>query len=238
MNREIFDEKWLESFLEFMDSKKPERRFDHKKRQLNYNGEDSKAFLKVRIPLNLEYSEIENTLIKVEFKNYVLVLIRSGIATVGYFENFTNADHKVFRAYMVRKKQGKSQIKYLKTKGKSRAGSRVRLAESITFFEEINQRLHSYFENFRVDAIGISYSETLMPYLFDSKISPPFSKKDPRIFKIPKHIQNPTYETLLATNEFLLSPEVKYDDAGKFIWQEFLDKSRTYNNEIDPCDDW
>ena len=47
---------------------------------------------------------------------------------------------------MVRKKRGVSQIKHLKTKGKSRAGSRVRLAETEEFFENINGRLQDYFE--------------------------------------------------------------------------------------------
>src|SRR5690606_37458824 len=46
-----------------------------------------------------------------------LVMIRAGIAVTGYFHNGVMLDHKVFRAYMVRQKQGKSQIKYLKTKG-------------------------------------------------------------------------------------------------------------------------
>src|SRR5687767_1115631 len=61
---------------------------------------------------------------------YVILLVQSGSCAVGYFENGINLDHKVFRAYMVRKKRGVSQIKHLKTKGKSRAGSRVRLAET------------------------------------------------------------------------------------------------------------
>src|SRR5690606_12127925 len=121
--------------------------------------------------------------------NYVLIIIRSGHATVGYCEDGTVMDHKVFRAYMVRKKQGTSQIKHLKTKGKSRAGSRVRLAETLEFFENINTRLTTYFDNQHVDRIAMSCPATLVPYFYGSKVSTPFEKGDGRIFKIPKHVQ-------------------------------------------------
>lgn len=147
--------------------------------------------------------------------NYVLILIRSGMASVGYFENGENINHKVFRAYMVRKKQGKSQIKYLKTKGKSRAGSRVRLAESLEFFEEINQKLNKYFQDCHVDRIGLSCPVTLIPYFFGSKVPSPFEKNDNRILKVPKHVQKPTYESLMETNKFLLRGELKYSEEGK-----------------------
>ena len=59
--------------------------------------------------------------------HYCLTLVRAGQASLGYFHQGKLLDHKVFRGYLVRQKQGKSQFKYLKTKGKSRAGSRIRL---------------------------------------------------------------------------------------------------------------
>ncbi|ERM82612.1 hypothetical protein P872_04675 [Rhodonellum psychrophilum GCM71 = DSM 17998] len=237
MRREIFDKNLIEKFLVFMQSRNFEVLFEAKKNQLVYYSE-SEALMKLRLPLDLEFDPEKNQTNLLDFKHYVLVLIRSGIAAVGYFENFINTDHKVFRAYMVRKKQGKSQIKYLKTKGKSRAGSRVRLSETLEFFEEINIRLSSYFKDFRVDQIGITCSETLMPYLFGSKEETPFDKKDPRIFKIPKHIQNPTYEELLKTNDFLLSAEIKYNDKGEELWKDFLASVDEKNEKISPEDNW
>src|SRR5690606_1132924 len=154
------------------------------------------SLLKFRMPISISSPEAFYNFPE-DRANYVLIMIRSGIATVGYFEDGTNIDHKVFRAYMVRKKQGKSQIKYLKTKGKSRAGSRVRLAEALDFFEEINHRLQLYFKVHRIERIGLSCPVTLIPYFYGSKVSTPFAKGDERILKVPKHIQNPTFESLM-----------------------------------------
>jgi hypothetical protein len=154
--------------------------------------------------------------------HYVVLLIQSGSCAMGYFENGVNLDHKVFRAYMVRKKQGKSQIKYLKTKGKSRAGSRVRLAETVEFFENINERLQEYFTGHPVDRIALSCSKTLLPYLFDSKVATPFDKRDARLFKIPRHIHTPIYEVLLDTHKFLLKGELIYQEAQQSLVEELM----------------
>ena len=156
--------------------------------------------------------------------HYIILLIQSGSCAIGYFENGINLDHKVFRAYMVRKKQGTSQIKYLKTKGKSRAGSRVRLAETVEFFENINERLQEYFAQHRIDRIALSCSKTLLPYLFASKVPPPFEKRDPRIYKIPKHIHTPIYEVMLDTHKFLLKGELLYEETYQAKVDELLGK--------------
>ncbi|MHC2991816.1 hypothetical protein OB13_09550 [Pontibacter sp. HJ8] len=154
--------------------------------------------------------------------NYVVLLIQAGNCAMGYFENGINLGHKVFRSYMVRKKQGKSQIKYLKTKGKSRAGSRVRLGETVEFFENINERLQEYFGEHEVHRIAISCSKTLLPYLYQSKVSTPFDKNDPRLYKIPKHIHTPIYEVLLDANKFLMKGELIYEEAQQGIVEEWL----------------
>jgi len=144
--------------------------------------------------------------------NYVILLIQSGSCALGYFEEEDTIDHKVFKSYMVRKKQGKSQISYLNSKGKSRAGSRIRLANTIIFFENINERLQEYFKEYDIDRIAMSCSSTLIPYVFSSKEVCPFDKKDERLLKIPKHIHTPSYEILINTQKFLL--------RGELIWEE------------------
>jgi hypothetical protein len=195
--------------------------FNKRRNKLTIENKDKESILYFRLPLTKTFDDQTNSLVNSELENYVLIMIRAGIASVGLFEHFQNTDHRVFRAYMVRKKQGKSQIKYLKTKGKSRAGSRVRLAETLEFFNEINERLNRYFTDHRIDRIGIACSETLLPYIFTAKTIPPFEKKDPRIFKIPKHIQNPTFESLLETNSFLLQGELLVAPKGLDIWNSF-----------------
>ncbi|WP_241739028.1 hypothetical protein [Pontibacter beigongshangensis] len=154
--------------------------------------------------------------------NYVLLLIQSGNCALGYFENGQNLDHKVFRSYMVRKKQGTSQVKYLKTKGKSRAGSRVRLGETEEFFENINERLQAYFGEHEVHRIAMSCSKILIPYFFGSKVATPFDKRDERIYKIPKHIHTPIYEVMMQTNKFLLQGELIYDESRQPLIDELL----------------
>lgn len=177
-----------------------------------------------RLPLVLSYPKHPGSP-PAEQVNYVILLIQAGSCAIGYFENGVNRDHKVFRAYMVRKKQGVSQIKHLKTKGKSRAGSRVRLAETMEFFENINERLQQYFSSYRIDRIALSCSKTLLPFLFNAKVSTPFDKRDPRIFKIPKHIHTPIYEILLDTNKFLLKGELIYEETEQGLVTSLLNEN-------------
>jgi hypothetical protein len=164
--------------------------------------------------------------------HYVILLIQAGYCAIGYFEDGVNLDHKMFRAYMVRQKQGKSQIKYLKTKGKSRAGSRVRLGEGVEFFENINERLQQYFAGHRIDRIALSCSKTLLPFLFDAKVATPFDKRDARLLKIPKHIPTPLYQVLLDTHKYLLKGELIYEETHQAMVEELLSKVLDRNEGI------
>lgn len=158
-------------------------------------------------------------------QHYVILLIQSGNCALGYFEDGENLDHKVYRSYMVRKKQGVSQIKYLKTKGKSRAGSRVRLGETAEFFENINGRLQTYFQEHEVHRIAISCSKTLQPYLYNSSVATPFDKQDERLFKIPKHIHTPIYEVMMDANKFLQKGELIFEEQEQALVEELLAKA-------------
>jgi hypothetical protein len=207
--------------------------YDAEKHRLTLLDEEGNNQLFFRLPLTLPPPSEKPTIAKTPI-NYVVLLIQSGNCALGYFENGINRNHKVFRSYMVRKKQGKSQIKYLKTKGKSRAGSRVRLGETIEFFENINGRLQEYFEDHDVHRIAISCSKTLIPYLFSSKVETPFDKNDPRLYKIPKHIHTPIYEVLLDANRFLLRGELIYDDAQQTIIDSLLQQAGITGIEEEP----
>ena len=126
--------------------------------------------------------------------HFSLVLVRAGQAAVGYFHQGQLIDHKVIRAYMVRQKQGKSQFKYLKTKGKSRAGSRIRLAETLLFFNEINERLRAYDAQYPIDFWGLSIGKTLWPLFFDAEVAPPFTSKTPQLIELPYHVAQASFE--------------------------------------------
>lgn len=167
-----------------------------------------------------------------------LVMIRAGIAVTGYFHNGKMLDHKVFRAYMVRQKQGKSQIKYLKTKGKSRAGSRVRLGETEDFFREINERLTTYEKNFPIDTWGMSCAKTLFPYFFSSEPAPPFLKNQGNLFSIPFHVQHPGLETLELMHKKLNQFHGLISEGGLefFDFKETEFESKVIDDQSD--DDW
>ena len=195
--------------------------YDYEKHRVVLLDEAGNEQVYFRLPLVLPPPGIKQLQEETQV-HYVVLLIQSGNCALGYFEDGVNLNHKVFRSYMVRKKQGKSQIKYLKTKGKSRAGSRVRLGETVEFFENINERLQEYFDEHEVHRIAISCSKTLIPYLYGSKIATPFDKNDPRLYKIPKHIHTPIYEVLLDANKFLQRGELIYEEKQQALVEELL----------------
>ncbi|WP_207430667.1 hypothetical protein [Sabulibacter ruber] len=197
---------------------------------LDEQGNDQLYF---RLPITLPPLQKTNEF-KAQQVNYVMLLIQAGSCAMGYFENGVNLDHKVYRSYMVRKKQGKSQIKYLKTKGKSRAGSRVRLGETAEFFENINGRLQEYFREHEIHRIALSCSKTLFPFLFDSKTPTPFDKRDERIFRIPRHVHTPIYEVMMDTDRFLQRGELIYDP----MHQELVDKLMPVHHPLDDIEDY
>lgn len=201
--------------------------------QLEYSV-NNEWLMRINLPWSIEFSE-SGKLINREDYHLALVMIRAGIACTGYFHNGEMVNHKVFRAYMVRQKQGKSQIKYLKTKGKSRAGSRIRLGESEQFFEDINERLTSYSDQYPITHWGISCSKTLWPYYFGSATPPPFEKKQGNLMNIPFHVPHPDFETLQLIHKKINSFQLLQSDLWK---QKFnlLDLDGTPINEDQ--DDW
>ena len=144
--------------------------------------------------------------------HYCLTLVRAGQASLGYFHQGKLLDHKVFRGYLVRQKQGKSQFKYLKTKGKSRAGSRIRLEKTLLFFNEINEWLQVYAKQSPLNFWGLGCAKTLWPLLFDGEITAPFTSKSSELIELPYPFSKGSYEELqeleLRLQQFhlLLSP--------------------------------
>lgn len=161
--------------------------------------------------------------------HFALALIKAGQAAVGYFHQGELIDHRVFRAYMVRQKQGKSQIKHLKTKGKSRAGSRIRLGETERFFEEINERLTTYETDFPIDFWGVACGKTLWPFWFDSKTPPPFSSQNSNLIELPFHVRQASFEELEAAGKLLCSFHVLYLNEQKNL--NFTSSLTTENDE-------
>ncbi|OOG73694.1 hypothetical protein [Algoriphagus sp. A40] len=177
---------------------------------------------KIYLPWTLDWVENQELKEKSD-SHFSLVLIRAGQAVTGYFHRGELIDHRVFRAYMVRQKQGVSQIKYLKTKGKSRAGSRIRLAESEHFFEEINERLQTYSGKFPIDFWGISCAKTMWPFYFSSSIPAPFSSKDENLIELPIHIPQASLEVLKLVGNLIQKFHLILSDNGEEIFRKIQD---------------
>lgn len=126
---------------------------------------------------------------------HLLILIQAGHSAMAYIEDGAMLHHKVIKKYMVRG-NGRAQVGYLRTRGKSKAGSRIRLANSVSFFEDINEKLHEWDVVERVERILVSCPIQLQPLWFQSRVSPPFGKEDPRILKVPLDVQRPDLEEL------------------------------------------
>jgi hypothetical protein len=222
----------VEKFLIASRAWKYSTRYESKKHQLVL--EDSDTWLaKIYLPWGMEWSDSLGIIEKPD-SHYSLVLIRAGQAVVGHFHLGKLIDHKVFRAYMVRQKQGTSQIKHLKTKGKSRAGSRIRLAETERFFEEINERLTSYADQFSIDLWGISCAKTMWPYYFGAPVPPPFSPKQENLIELPVHIAQGSFEELVLLGDLLKKFHLILSEKGQKIWREI--ESASSENGVD--EDW
>ncbi|MBA9078979.1 hypothetical protein [Rufibacter quisquiliarum] len=211
-----------QDLLQHLSTAAHQQTYDFEKHRVTLLDQAGNELVHFRLPLVVPPPVSSPAGFSPEKINYVVLLIQAGNCAMGYFEDGVNLHHKVFRSYMVRKKQGKSQIKYLKTKGKSRAGSRVRLGETEEFFANINGRLQEYFQEHTVHRIALSCSKTLWPYLFEAEVSTPFDKRDERLFKIPKHVHTPIFEVLQDVNRFLLRGELVYEPPQQPLVEELL----------------
>lgn len=126
----------------------------------------------------------------------VLILMEAGQCALGRFRGEEPGPHKVIRKYMVRKKQGKAQLNYLHQKGKSRAGSRIRLQQSAAFFEEINEWLATTGQVTKADVIVYSCPTRLWSYLFHAKRPCPFDADDSRLRPLKRYVDKPDHQSM------------------------------------------
>lgn len=185
--------------------------YNYSKHLIYFHDTNNKVQAYLRLPLHLTISPELNIIKDDTFVIYLS--IESGNAAICLMKGKIEVYHKTFSAYMTRKKQGMSQIKYLNKKGKSRAGSRVRLSSTIEFFEKINNKLNDLFIEYEIERVALSCTPTLLPYFYDSKVSTPFTKDDMRLYKIPLHIPQSNYTNLSAAIKKLKAPTLFYNDG-------------------------
>lgn len=213
----------LEKSIDFLNSLQNksdfELIFEPEKHQLRAFDAQKTKILEFKWPLLLDLSKCdENTQVfdnQLLTQNYLLLLIQPGQTSLGYFEEGELENHIVIRRYMTRAKQGKAQIRHLKTKGKSKLGSRIRLQQTIDFFEEINTKINEWEIIEKTEKIFYSAAIDLWNLLFESKIECPFLKKDARLQKVPFNVLSPNYEELWRVNDLLSKGKVNFYQAIK-----------------------
>ena len=211
----------FETFLLAAREKAPHYEYDFQKHAVILKDHNYDPLGMIRLPLHLA---IDHDLSILDCEQLVLYLsITSGNAAICVMEGKYNIYHTTISAYMSRKKQGFSQIKYLNKKGKSRAGSRVRLAATIEFFENINIMLAELFEEYDFHRIAINCSTSLIPYVHQSKETCPFDKRDARLYKIPLHLPQSNYTNLDGAIKKLMAPMLFYDEEKEQSMKEIID---------------
>lgn len=146
---------------------------------------------------------------------FVVVLVRAGASACGVWKDDELVLHKVVKKYVVRG-NGRAQTSYLKTKGKSRAGSRLRLRNAQSLLEETNERLAAWEREVgRFDRVFLSAPERLRAELFAAEPPPPFERGDPRLALVPTHVHEPGFEEMLRVHRFLTRGNwIRPDDTG------------------------
>ena len=213
----------FDEIISALQSQIPRLRYDYKRHliELKDENKDTQGYLRLPLHLTLDAS------LKVidDWGTAIYLAIESGSAAICIMEGEENLYHTTFGAYMTRKKQGYSQIKYLNKKGKSRAGSRVRLAETTTFFENINTTLQELFDYYDFDRIALSCSISLLPLLYGSKVDCPFDKYDEKLYKIPLHLPQSNFTNLEQAIKALAIPQLSYHE----VFIPYLEKCPFYN---------
>ncbi|MEM9597657.1 MAG: hypothetical protein AAGD06_25550 [Acidobacteriota bacterium] len=130
--------------------------------------------------------------------HHSVILMQAGAVTLGRFRGAEPFAKKSLRRYVVRGK-GRAQPLHLKTKGKSRYGSRLRLANARRLLVETNEKLIEWEKEFGPpDRIYYSCPVRLWPSLFETSPPPPFEKSGPLV-RIPLDLPRPTVDVLLRT---------------------------------------
>lgn len=180
--------------------------WDHEKNRLagQWQGQAFSFRLPLMLPLPIAGQSLAAYVATIPASppSYLLILIQAGHSAIAYFEEGEMLHHKVIKKYMVRG-NGRAQVGYLQTRGKSKAGSRVRLANTVSFFEDINEKLREWDVTDAATRILVSCGEKLRPLWFGSRITPPFAKDDPRLTKVPFDVQRPGADELVHIHKLL-----------------------------------
>jgi hypothetical protein len=141
---------------------------------------------------------------------YAIVLMQAGSAALGYFEGGTVVQHKVIKKYMVRAKQGRAELLQQQIKPRHSVGSRLRLQNSYSFFEEINEKLCLWHKHYAFQNLFYTCPINFLQYWHGAKCPPPIARHSPYLKKIPTHTHTPNFEILLQINEYCIQAHIDF----------------------------
>jgi len=105
-----------------------------------------------------------------------VVLLQAGAAALGLFEEGRLFAHKTLKKYVVRG-SGRAQPSYLKARGKSRYGSRLRLGNARRLLSEVNERLTDWRDELgEPERLFYSCPVRTWADLQEARPAPPFAK--------------------------------------------------------------
>ena len=133
----------------------------------------------------------------------LLLLLRAGAMAFGCWRGPELVQHKAVRKYVVRG-SGKAQSTHLKTRGKSRYGSRLRLQNWRSLLTETSERVRACEEQLGpFDRVFHAAPVRVFSELFDARAKPPFSRDDNRLQKVSMHVHRPDHAELLRVGRWL-----------------------------------
>jgi len=133
----------------------------------------------------------------------LVLLLRAGAMAFGCWRGSELVQHKAVRKYVVRG-SGKAQSTHLKTRGKSRYGSRLRLQNWRSLLGETNERVSDCQEQFGpFDRIFYGVPVRGFSGLFEADPEPAFSRDARELQRLPMHVHRPDYEELLRVRAWL-----------------------------------
>lgn len=144
---------------------------------------------------------------------YCVLLMQAGAASIGVFDGNGALATKSLKRYVVRGK-GHAQGTHLKTKGKSRYGSRLRLQNTRLMYGEVHAKLADYRERFGAPELAfVSAPERLWSDFTGFGEWPAFGDST-RILGVPHDVPVPVTDVLLDVERRLRCGVIERGDVG------------------------
>lgn len=146
---------------------------------------------------------------------HALLLLRAGSSALGWWEGLELLRHKAIQRYVVRG-TGKAQPTHLKTRGKSRYGSRLRLQNWERQLSETSERLGGWWREFGAPwRVFVAMPVRLRAEFAAADPPPPFAFDQPWVVPVPFHVHQPDHAELLRVHALL--------GGGLVAWREAAD---------------